>query len=215
MRNTRDTKLLFELSEAGRRSHRLPACDVPERPVERTAAGQRTRRCAPCPARAERAAGRAAFRESLAAQHERRHAFLSARLLHDEVQPEAERARRPHAGLRRSASVSAGRNAARHAAAAVRDAGVSQGNLRPRRLLAAAGRRRPRRAHRPLGRRRLFPRSRRKTHQSPRARQRPRHQPRQRHDGRLRNGHRENARPAARSTWTTSAACSTTRSPCS
>jgi glycine dehydrogenase subunit 2 len=33
MRNTRDTKLLFELSESGRRSHRLPACDVPERPV--------------------------------------------------------------------------------------------------------------------------------------------------------------------------------------
>jgi len=34
MRNTRDTKLLFELSESGRRSHRLPACDVPERPVK-------------------------------------------------------------------------------------------------------------------------------------------------------------------------------------
>ncbi len=33
MRNTRDTKLLFELSESRRRSHRLPACDVPERPV--------------------------------------------------------------------------------------------------------------------------------------------------------------------------------------
>ena len=33
MRNTRDTKLLFELSEKGRRSHRLPACDVPERPA--------------------------------------------------------------------------------------------------------------------------------------------------------------------------------------
>jgi len=33
MRNTRDTKLLFELSEAGRRAHRLPPCDVPERPV--------------------------------------------------------------------------------------------------------------------------------------------------------------------------------------
>jgi glycine dehydrogenase subunit 2 len=30
MRNTRDTKLLFELSEAGRRAHRLPECDVPE-----------------------------------------------------------------------------------------------------------------------------------------------------------------------------------------
>src|SRR3954463_13748839 len=33
MRNTRDTKLLFELSESGRRAHRLPRCDVPERPV--------------------------------------------------------------------------------------------------------------------------------------------------------------------------------------
>jgi len=33
MRNIRDTQLLFELSEAGRRAHRLPACDVPERPV--------------------------------------------------------------------------------------------------------------------------------------------------------------------------------------
>src|SRR6202008_1326212 len=30
---TRDTKLLFELSEAGRRAHRLPSCDVPERAV--------------------------------------------------------------------------------------------------------------------------------------------------------------------------------------
>src|SRR3954454_10087261 len=33
MRNTRDTKLLCELSEAGRRAHRLPPCDVPERSV--------------------------------------------------------------------------------------------------------------------------------------------------------------------------------------
>jgi glycine dehydrogenase subunit 2 len=33
MRNSRDTKLLFELSESGRRSHRLPACDVPEQPA--------------------------------------------------------------------------------------------------------------------------------------------------------------------------------------
>jgi glycine dehydrogenase subunit 2 len=33
MKNTRDTKLLFELSETGRRAHRLPACDVPERPI--------------------------------------------------------------------------------------------------------------------------------------------------------------------------------------
>jgi len=33
MRNSRDTKLLFELSVPGRRAHRLPACDVPERPA--------------------------------------------------------------------------------------------------------------------------------------------------------------------------------------
>jgi glycine cleavage system P protein (glycine dehydrogenase) subunit 2 len=33
MRNSRDTKLLFELSDAGCRAHRLPACDVPERSV--------------------------------------------------------------------------------------------------------------------------------------------------------------------------------------
>jgi glycine dehydrogenase subunit 2 len=35
MRNTRDTKLLFELSEAGRRAHRLPECDVPEHAVNK------------------------------------------------------------------------------------------------------------------------------------------------------------------------------------
>jgi glycine dehydrogenase subunit 2 len=34
MRNTRDTKLLFELSKPGSRAVRLPACDVPERAVE-------------------------------------------------------------------------------------------------------------------------------------------------------------------------------------
>ena len=72
---------------------RLPACDVPERPVsELLPAGGDCRR-APCPARADRAGGGAAFRESVAAQHVGRHALLSARLVHDEVQPEAERAR--------------------------------------------------------------------------------------------------------------------------
>jgi glycine dehydrogenase subunit 2 len=33
MRNTRDTKLLFELSDPGCRAHRLPKCDVPERDI--------------------------------------------------------------------------------------------------------------------------------------------------------------------------------------
>jgi glycine cleavage system P protein (glycine dehydrogenase) subunit 2 len=35
MRNTRDTKLLFELSKPGARAARLPACDVPEQPVDK------------------------------------------------------------------------------------------------------------------------------------------------------------------------------------
>ena len=34
MPNTQDTQLLFELSRPGRRAARLPACDVPEQPVE-------------------------------------------------------------------------------------------------------------------------------------------------------------------------------------
>jgi glycine dehydrogenase subunit 2 len=34
MRNTRDTQLLFDLSKPGRRAARLPACDVPESPVD-------------------------------------------------------------------------------------------------------------------------------------------------------------------------------------
>jgi glycine dehydrogenase subunit 2 len=34
MRNSRDTKLLFELSDKGSRAHRLPKCDVPERSIE-------------------------------------------------------------------------------------------------------------------------------------------------------------------------------------
>lgn len=33
MRNHHDTQLLFDLSKSGRRATRLPACDVPERPV--------------------------------------------------------------------------------------------------------------------------------------------------------------------------------------
>lgn len=34
MRNTLATKLLFELSQPGRRGARIPACDVPEQPIE-------------------------------------------------------------------------------------------------------------------------------------------------------------------------------------
>src|SRR6185295_6854977 len=34
MRNTQSTQLLFEISQPGRRSALLPACDVPEQPLE-------------------------------------------------------------------------------------------------------------------------------------------------------------------------------------
>ena len=69
--------------------------------------------------------------------------------------------------------------------------------------LAAAGRRCARRTDRAAGRRRLFPRPRRKTHQGAGARQRPRHQSGQRRDGRLSRRSRSRATPRASSIWTT------------
>ena len=105
MRNTRDTKLLFELSEAGppRRTGCRRATCRSSRSSELLPAGALAAAPPALPELA-RAAGRAALREPVAAQHVRRHALLSARLVHDEVQPEAERAARRAAGLRRPAS---------------------------------------------------------------------------------------------------------------
>ncbi len=63
-----------------------------------------------------------ALRQSLDAEHVDRHALLSARLVHDEVQPQAERAAGGAAGHGRPAPVSARGHAAGHAGAALRAA---------------------------------------------------------------------------------------------
>ena len=47
MRNMQATQLLFELSQPGRRAARLPASDVPDRPLERSVSCRCTGRCAP------------------------------------------------------------------------------------------------------------------------------------------------------------------------
>src|SRR4051794_34470758 len=70
----------------------------------RTVAAERARQSAARSAGAQRARSRAPLREPLAAQHERRHALLSARFVHDEVQSEAERTHCADAGLFRPAS---------------------------------------------------------------------------------------------------------------
>ena len=97
----------------GRRAQRLPDVRRAGTTGHRVTAEERARRAAARAAGALRAAGRAALHQSVAAQHERRHALLSARLLHDEVQPQAERADRPHAGLCRPASATSRRKPSR------------------------------------------------------------------------------------------------------
>ena len=139
---------------------RLPACDVPEQPLEDLLPASALAPRSPCPARAFRAADHSALRESVDAEHVGRHAFLSAGQLHDEVQPQAERTRRGDAGVRRPASAAARRNAPGHAARALRDAAVSVGDLGPGGVLAAAGGRRPWRVHGAAGGRGVFPRHR-------------------------------------------------------
>ena len=112
--------LLFERSRPGRRGAELPALDVPAR-----------RRRARCSARSLRddLPGLPEVSEVDVVRHftrlshlerGRRPRPLSARLLHDEVQPEAERARRAPARLRRGAPALAGATRAGPARALLR-----------------------------------------------------------------------------------------------
>ena len=198
MRNTRDTKLLFELSEAGRRAHRLPACDVPERPVERIAAGRArwpTRRL-PCRSCREPQVVRHFANLSQLNMSVDTHFYpLGSCTMKYNPKRNERVARMPGFADLHPYQPEETLQGMLQLLYEMQE--YLQGDLRPRRLLAAAGRRGARRADGAVGRGRLLPRSRRKTHQGARPRQRPRHQPRQRHDGRLRDGHREDAaRPA-------------------
>ena len=136
------------------------ACDVPEAPLDANCCRARpSGRVAPAAARGRRARRGPPLHESVDAEHVDRHELLSARLVHDEVQPEAARAAGRAAGLRRPASAPAGRDAPGHArSCCARCSRSSPRSPACRRRLAAAGRRRAGRADRPARRRRLLPR---------------------------------------------------------
>ena len=165
------------------RCHRLPACDVPDRGARRADSRRSTspRRRRRCPKSASSTwSGTSSNLSTLNMSIDTQ--LLSARVVHDEVQPEAARAARRAAGLRRPASA---------ARTTTRCQGMLQllyemqeyprRDRRPAGRVAAAGRRRAGRTDRPAGRRRLLPRQGRDARtQGARPRQRPRHQPRQR-----------------------------------
>ena len=107
---------LAELVQPGRGSTKVP--HPPADALERIPAEQR-RADAAGPAGAERAGRHPPLRQPLAAQLLDRHRLLSARLVHDEVQPQDQRVGGPAAGLRGAPSARARRDRAGHARAAV------------------------------------------------------------------------------------------------
>ena len=163
MRNTRATQLLFELSQPGRRGTRLPACDVPDAPLDDAAARPSALAdVAAAAAGAGRARPGAALRQPVDAEHVDRHALLSARLVHDEVQPQAERAARRRCRAWPTCTPTSPTSTLQGMLrTAVRDAADAGRDRRARRRVAAAGRRRAGRADGAAGRGRLLPRPRR------------------------------------------------------
>ena len=99
-------------------------------------------------ARDERARRRPSLRQPVAAQLRGRHRVLPARLVHDEVQPEAQRVGRPPAGLRQPPPARARRDRAGHPAAVVGARGRPGRDLRDARGQPPARGRRPGRADR-------------------------------------------------------------------
>ncbi len=160
-------------------------------------------RAAPA-AGAGRARRRAALHESVGAQHVDRLQLLSARLVHDEVQPQAERAAGGAARASAPASVSGREHAAGPAGDPVRAAGDPGRDRRLARRQPAAGGRCAGRADGALGRRGLFPRPGRAAHPGLDSRQRARHQSRLGPPGRASRPSRSRATAAAWSTSTTS-----------
>ena len=133
----RMTKLIYERSQAGpprvERS-RARACPCPRcRPS--------SPRGAAAPARGRRAGADPPLHRALDPQLRDRHRLLPARLLHDEVQPAHERARRRAARLPRPPPAAGGGRRPGRARADVAAAGDPRRGCRPRRGLAPAGRR--------------------------------------------------------------------------
>ena len=162
------------------------------------AAGRGPARHAAGPARDERAGCRPALREPLPAQLRGRHRVLPAGLVHDEVQPEAQRVGRPPARLREPAPARPRRGRPGHPAAALGAGGGAGRDLGDARRDAPAGGGRPGRAHRHPDDPGLPPRAwRHGPRRGPGPGQLPRHEPGDRVDGRATARSRSRPRPTA------------------
>ena len=132
-----------------RRAGRAGRDLLPARPGRRAAAAAGGGRDRPGPP----------LHQPVDAEHVDRHELLPARVVHDEVQPQAERAARRAAGLRRPASAPGRRHHARACSnCSTRCSSILAEIAGPAGRVAAAGRRGPGRADRPARRRRLLPR---------------------------------------------------------
>ena len=156
--------------------------------ARRAAAGEPAPRRAAAPARGRRARDRPPLQPPVEAQLRSRHGLLSARLVHDEAQPEAARARRGAARTREAPSAPGPAPRAGSARADVAPAGRARRGLGPAARVAAPLRRLARRARGRAAHARASRGPRRAANEGADSRQRPRHQSRHGDDGRLRAG---------------------------
>ena len=139
---------IFEQGAPGRSGASLAAARRAGRRREQAVRRRRAHRRRAVAAGGVRGRGHASLHAPVALELRHRHRALSARLVHDEVQPEGQRARGAHARFRRAASGAAGVHHRRRARA---DVGARAHAVRNRRLRArhpAAGGRRAGRARR-------------------------------------------------------------------
>ena len=175
-------KTIYEKSKPGRRAFVAPELDVPKHELPSAvpphgaaeAAGDR------------RAGDRPPLQPALQAQLRPRHGLLPARLVHDEAQPEAARARRGAAGQRAPAPAAEPKRAQgalqlmhELQGALGEVAGLPHVSLQPRAGSPRRARRRPAHPRLPRG-------PRRPAHEDPHPRHRARDQPGDGDDGRLR-----------------------------
>ena len=88
-----DELTIYERSKPGRRAFVAPALDVPERPLDELLPDSAAARRAAAPPRGRGARDRPPLQPAVEAQLRPRHRLLPARLVHDEAQPQAARAR--------------------------------------------------------------------------------------------------------------------------
>ncbi len=189
--------LLFESSRAGRSTAIVPRSDVPDRPLDSLIPVGAPGPFGPAVAGAGRARHRPALHEPLDVEHVDRRELLPARFVHDEVQPEAERAARGVAGRGGAAPVSGRVDAPGDAGDPVRAAGDARRDRRPARREPPAGGRGSGRIDGAALRGGLLPRQGREADQGPRPRQCPRHEPGLGQPRRLPGGHDQEQRPGA------------------